>query len=350
MKSPEGVGEVSDRHKFDEAALAQWLAAHVPGFTTDIEVQQFRGGQSNPTFLVHSGDASCVVRKKPPGKLLRGAHMVEREYAVMTALAKTDVPVPTTYALCEDDSVIGTPFFAMEKVEGRVLRDTMLPEMAPEERSAIYGELIAVLARLHQVDIEAVGLTDYGKHGEYLPRQIHVWTKQYRASETETLDDMEQVIAWLPENIPAEDPTTIAHGDFRLENTIFHPTEPRIVAVLDWELSTLGHPLADLAYNCMPYFLPREVQGFMGKNLTGTGIPTMKEQVAAYCAATGRESITNFSTYLAFSFFRLAAIAQGVYKRGIDGNASSDRAKEFGRHAKTLAKMAWLLARTQMAG
>lgn len=344
MKSPDGVGAVRQAHAFDNEALGLWLAANVPGFTPDIEVQQFKGGQSNPTFLVHSGANSCVVRKKPPGKLLRGAHAVEREYRVMKGLAGSGVAVAEMYALCEDEAVIGTPFYAMEFVQGRVLREPRLPDATPEQRAAIYDALIGTLARLHSVDVEAAGLGDFGRMGGYLGRQVRTWTKQYRASETQTLDGMEALIAWLPENIPAEDTTTIAHGDYRLENCIFHPTEPRIIAVLDWELSTLGHPLADLGYTCMSYYLPPMMGGFAGLKLEGTGIPTLEAYVAAYCEATGRDGIEDWSYYLAFSFFRMAAIVQGVYKRSLQGNASSETAGQYGAYAKTLSAVAWQLA------
>ena len=332
--SQPSVGEVRDNHRFDEAKLTAWLKANLGGFSGDIEVSQFNRGASNPTFMVTAGDQRLVLRKKPPGQLLASAHQVDREYRVMKALGGVGFPVPVMRALCEDETVIGTPFYVMDFLEGRIFRDARLPGMAPAERTAIYDDLNATLARLHAVDFAAIGLADYGRPGNYFERQIGRWTKQYRGAQTEEIADMERLIAELPGQIPADDRTTIAHGDYRPENVMYHPTEPRIIAVLDWELSTLGHPLADLAYNCILWHSQSESWGtFSGVDLTEEGLPTEADYVAAYCRRTGRAGIDNFNFYLAFSLFRLASIGQGVFKRNLDGigtgNASRDNSGTY---------------------
>lgn len=333
---------VLERHKFDEAALERWCAQNVKGFQGPLSVRQFQGGQSNPTFLLTTPGRRYVLRKKPPGKLLASAHQVDREYRVMKALAETPVPVPQMHALCMDPTVIGTEFYVMEHLEGRVFRDPTLPGMDPAERTAIYDEMNRVLAELHMVDFEAVGLGDFGRPGNYFERQIGRWIKQYRAAETERIEAMERLIAWLPDHIPDEPSVSIAHGDYRLENTMFHPTEPRMIAVLDWELSTIGHPLADLGYNAMLYHIDSPTMGTLTRvDFETSGIPSEADYVAAYCRRTGREGIENWPFYVGFSVFRLAAIAQGVYKRGLDGIASSERATEYGNAAKMLADTAW---------
>ena len=338
--------DVLDRHRFDEAALTRWCEANVDGFDGPLTVRQFQGGQSNPTFQLVTPARKYVLRKKPPGQLLASAHQVDREYKVMKALADTPVPVPHMYALCEDDAVIGTAFYVMEHLEGRVFRDPTLPEQTPEERAAIYDDMNCVLAELHKVDFAAVGLEDFGRPGNYFERQISRWIKQYRAAETETIADMEELIAWMPDNIPDEDSVSIAHGDFRLENTMYHPTEPKMIAVLDWELSTIGHPLADLGYNSMLYHIDSPTMGTLTRvDFATSGIPDEDEYVAAYCRRTGREGIENWPFYVGFSIFRLASIAQGVYKRGLDGNASSEKALIYGNAAKMLAEAA--LAQTK---
>ena len=338
--------DVLDRHRFDEAALTRWCEANVDGFDGPLTVRQFQGGQSNPTFQLVTPARKYVLRKKPPGQLLASAHQVDREYKVMKALADTPVPVPHMYALCEDDAVIGTAFYVMEHLEGRVFRDPTLPEQTPEERAAIYDDMNRVLAELHKVDFAAVGLEDFGRPGNYFERQISRWIKQYRAAETETIADMEELIAWMPDNIPDEDSVSIAHGDFRLENTMYHPTEPKMIAVLDWELSTIGHPLADLGYNSMLYHIDSPTMGTLTRvDFTTSGIPDEDEYVAAYCRRTGRKGIENWPFYVGFSIFRLASIAQGVYKRGLDGNASSEKALIYGNAAKMLAEAA--LAQTK---
>ena len=344
MKTDAKLTAVREAHRFDENALDDYLKNNLAGYTGALTVQQFEGGQSNPTFLLFAGGNEYVMRKKPPGKLLPSAHQVEREYKVMKALEQSDVPVPRMDLLCEDENIIGTPFFVMEHVQSRVLEDITLPGMAPEERRAIYFDMIRVLAALHSVDFADLGLENFGKPGNYFSRQIGRWSKQYVAAKTEEIDSMEKLMQYLPENVSEDDTSCIVHGDFRMENMLFHPTEPRVIALLDWELSTIGHPLGDLGYSCMPYH-----GGVAGKlSLDGkvgplTGIPTEAEFVAEYCRHTGREQIPNLNFYLAFSFFRLASILQGVYKRGIIGIASSSEALERGSLAREVADAAWTL-------
>jgi aminoglycoside phosphotransferase (APT) family kinase protein len=338
-------GPVRAVHAFDEAALAGYLQREAGIPASGLVVQQFGGGQSNPTFLLTSGSNRFVLRKKPPGKLLKSAHQVDREYRIMKALAATDVPVPRMIALCEDESVIGTAFYVMAYLEGRIFRDPQIPGSSREERAAVYDSMNDVLARLHKVDFAGIGLGDFGRPGNYFERQISRFIQQYRAAQTEQIPEMEELIAWLPGSIPLEDSVSIAHGDYRLENTIFHPTEPRMIAVLDWELSTIGHPLADLAYNCLGYHYinPRQ-GGLVGIDHGATGIPTEDEHVRRYCERTGRGPIEKWPFYVSFSLFRLASISQGVYKRGLDGNASSETAAQFGNTCQFLAENAWRLA------
>lgn len=344
MKSDEKLIPVREAHRFDEDRLTEYLEANLAGFKGPLRIEQFEGGQSNPTFLLSTDDRKYVLRKKPPGKLLPSAHMVEREYRIMKALEKSDVPVPIMYLLCEDKDIIGTPFFAMEHVRGRVLEDITLPGMTPEQRRAIYLDMVRVLAALHSVDYAALGLDDYGKPGNYYTRQIGRWSKQYVAAKTDEIPSMERLMEYLPANVPADNTSCIVHGDYRLGNMLLHPTEPKVVALLDWELSTLGHPLGDLGYCCMFYR-----SGIAGRlsldGLTGpaTGIPTEEEFTGEYCRLTGRAGIPHWNFYLAFSFFRLASILQGVYKRGIMGNASSTEALERGRMARQIADIAWSL-------
>jgi aminoglycoside phosphotransferase (APT) family kinase protein len=343
------TAEVREQHRFDTAALERYMRAHVEGFRGSLTVKQFRGGQSNPTYYLTAGGKEYVLRRKPPGKLLPSAHAVDREYRVITALGTTGFPVPRTYALCQDDSVIGTAFYIMDCVHGRVITDPAIPGLGPSARAAMYDSLNHVLARLHTVDWRALGLADFGRPGNYFARQIHRWTQQYRASETEKIDAMERLIAWMPEHVPPGDETTLVHGDFRLGNVIVHPSEPRIAAVLDWELSTLGHPLADLAYNCLPYRFTREWEGLADKNLAELGIPTEEAYVAAYCRRTGRGGIPDWNFCLAFAMFRLAAIAQGIMGRVIAGTANDPGARERGARARPLAESAWALV-AQRAG
>jgi aminoglycoside phosphotransferase (APT) family kinase protein len=342
------VTAVRQGHEFDDRSLASYLTSHLDGFRPPLSVWQFRGGQSNPTFLLETGNGRYVLRKKPPGNLLPSAHMIEREYRVMRALRGTDVPVIGARLLCEDATVIGTAFYVMDFVEGRVFRDPSLPELAPAERRAVYNAMGNVLARLHAVDWRAAGLDTFGKPTGYLSRQIALWTRQYEASKTHAIPAMDELIRWLPAHIPADDRTTIAHGDFRLENLMFHPSEPRVLGVLDWELATLGHPLADLAYNCMIWHLAPatpNLGGLAGRDLAMLGIPTEAEYLAGYAASAGLAGISNYAFFLAFSFFRFAAIAQGVYARARAGNASAPNALEVGLLAAPLAELGWQAAR-----
>ncbi|MEM7406549.1 MAG: phosphotransferase [Pseudomonadota bacterium] len=337
---------VLNAHRFDEERLAAYMRTHVAGFADPLQVAQFQGGMSNPTFQLTDGNgARYVMRKKPPGKLLPSAHAVDREYRVISALGGTDVAVPRTLALCEDDEVIGTAFYIMEHVEGRVFLDPALPEQSAEERSAIYAAMNVELARLHAVDFRAVGLQGYGREGGYCTRQIARWTKQYIASKTDDLVAMERLMAWLPEHLPDVDLTCIAHGDYRLGNMIYAPDEPRVLAVLDWELSTLGHPYADLAYNCLSYYVPNATRGdLVEADLEGLGIPSEADYVKSYCEAAGIPEIRDWTFYLVLSLFRLAAITQGVYHRGLMGNASDPRALERKDNCRRLSDIAWRLA------
>ncbi len=339
-----GTTGVKDQHRFDEAALERYLTQHVDGFAGPLQVEQFKGGQSNPTYKLITPNRRYVLRRKPPGKLLASAHAVDREYRVITALAQTDVPVAKTHCLCEDESVIGTAFYVMDCVEGRVMWDPTLPDYQPAQRRAIFEEMNRVIAALHQVNYEAIGLGDYGKPGNYFARQIDRWSKQYRASETETIAAFEKLIEWLPANIPPGDETTIVHGDYRLDNMIFHPTEPRVLAVLDWELSTLGHPLADFSYHCMTWKIPKGVfRGLGGAKLADLGIPTEAEHVNAYCQRTGRAPIdpSHWDFYMAYNLFRLGAILQGIMGRVKAGTAASAQAEAMGRAAGPLAELGW---------
>ena len=313
----------------DLTHLEPWLREQIPDMGGALTAEKFAGGQSNPTFKLTLGDTHYVLRRKPPGELLASAHAVDREFRVLDALRDTEVPVPNAVALCTDDSIIGSMFYVMEHLDGRIFWDPAVPEVSNEERTAIYDEMNRVLAALHRVDVNDVGLADYGKPGNYYARQIGRWTKQYRASETEVVADMEALIDWLPHHVPEGDErVALVHGDYRLDNMIFHPTEPRIIGILDWELSTLGDPLADLAYQLMAWRFPREggIAGLEGLDRLSLGLPTDEEYIAAYCRRTGREGIDNWSFYMAFCFFRIAAILQGIKKRAQIGTASSAEA------------------------
>ncbi|MGI9387126.1 MAG: phosphotransferase [Methyloligellaceae bacterium] len=336
---------VLDAHRFDEDALAAFMRSHVEGFATPLEVSQFQGGMSNPTFLVTDGNGKrYVLRKKPPGELLPSAHAVDREFKVISALGATDVPVARAYALCEDEAVIGQVFYIMEFLDGRVFRDVALPDLPPDARRAIYDAMNDALAKLHSVDFEAVGLADYGRVGGYITRQVRRWSQQYEASKTEEIPEMDKLTVWLNDNMPDDSLTTVAHGDFRLENLIYHPTEPRVLAVVDWELGTLGNPLSDLAYNCLPYHYGDPRWGdIIGLDYEAVGIPSEADYVAQYCARTGRDSIDDYTYYLVLSLFRFAAIIQGVYFRGVQGNAPTPAALERKGKCEQLAKIAWAL-------
>ncbi|HJU41522.1 MAG TPA: phosphotransferase [Vicinamibacterales bacterium] len=335
-------------HEIDSRRLEHYLTGHLAGFEGPLDIRQFEGGQSNPTYFLRTPGHDYVVRKKPPGQLLPSAHQVDREYRVMTALRGTGIPVPRTRLVCTDDSIIGTTFFVMDCVDGRVFRQPHLPGVRPEDRAAMYDDMADVLAKLHGVDVAAAGLADYGKPGNYYARQIARWSQQYLAAKTGEIPAMDRLMEWLPANIPPGDETAIVHGDYRVENLIFHPTEPRIVAIVDWELSTLGHPLADLAYNCLTYHLAPEALGRPEEGeIDRRGIPTEADYVAAYCRRTGRDGVPNWNFYLAFSMFRLASILQGVYARGLQGNAASTQALQRGAAARQIADRAWVTALSQ---
>jgi aminoglycoside phosphotransferase (APT) family kinase protein len=345
-----GTMPIAQKQRFDIAALEAYLLAHIDGFTGELSVEQFKGGQSNPTFKLITANKTYVMRCKPGpvAKLLPSAHAIEREFRVMHALAGSAVPVATMHTLCEDESIIGRAFYVMDFIDGRVLWEPQLPGLRSDQRAAIFDELNRVLAALHQVDFVAAGLTDYGKHDGYLARQITRWTKQYRASETESIASMDALIEWLPAHVPAGDETSIVHGDYRLDNVIFHPTEARILAVLDWELSTLGHPLADFAYHCMTWYLPPGAgRGLAGFDLTATGIPGVKDYIATYCKRTGRSGgIEHFEFYMAFNMFRMAGILQGIMKRVVDGTAASAQAIQMAKAARPIAEAGWRMAQS----
>ncbi len=347
MPLDDDVTAVREPHRFDQSRLERYLRDHMPDFRGPLTVRQFVGGQSNPTFLIETHDARFVMRKKPPGTLLPSAHQVEREYRIIKALAATDVPVPRVHLLCEDAGVIGTAFFVMDFVEGRVMRDPIMPDSNPDERAACYDSMNDVLARLHQVDFRAVGLGDFGRPDGYVARQLARWTRQYEASKIDEIPEMDRLIDWLNRHIPTADETTIAHGDYRMENLIFHPTEPRVIAVLDWELSTLGHPLSDLAWASRPYHCPPGIEGvlsFQGMDLKALGIPGEHEFLGAYCRRVGRASVPDLTYFVAFSFFRGAAIAQGIAMRAKLGNASGPDAALRGAKARQTAELGWAVA------
>ena len=339
-----GVKPVEERHRIDAGRLADFLKQHMEGFRGPIEIEQFKGGQSNPTYRIGAGGRHYALRRKPPGKLLPSAHAVDREFKVIQALSKLGFPVARPYVLCEDDAVIGTAFYVMDCIEGRILWDQSLPGMSKTERRAIWEELNRVIALLHSVDYKAVGLADFGKAGSYIERQVGRWTKQYVASETMKIEAMDRLIEWLPKNIPATDETTIVHGDYRLDNTVFHPTEPRMLAVLDWELSTLGDPLADFAYHCMSWHIPPgKFRGIAGLPLEELGIPGEREYADLYFKRTGRKGVdpSVWGYYMAYNLFRIAAILQGIAKRVLDGTAASEHAREAGSRAPIMAELGW---------
>lgn len=350
-----GTRAVAASHAFDVAALEAYLREHLPGFAGPLTVEQFKGGQSNPTYKLITPQRTYAMRSKPGpvAKLLPSAHAIEREYRVMKALADTAVPVARMHLLCDDESVIGRAFFVMEFVDGRVLWDQSLPSLDRAGRGAVYDEMNRVIAALHNVDVAAVGLADYGKPGSYFERQIGRWSKQYVASRTQDIPEMDLLIQWLPAHLPAsardESRVSIVHGDYRLDNLIFHATEPRIEAVLDWELSTLGHPLADFSYHCMAWHIPPGTfRGIGGLDLAALGIPSEREYVRRYCERTGRGDpdavMADWNFYLAYNLFRLAAITQGIAKRVVDGTAASAQARATGNATPTLAQMAWRFA------
>ncbi len=335
-------------HRFETAPLFAYLASHVEGFAEPTGLRQFQGGQSNPTFLIDTPARKYVLRKKPPGTLLPSAHQIDREYRIQKALAGT-LPVAKMFHYCTDVSVIGTEFYVMEFLEGRVFSDVMMSELPPAERGAIQAHLFETIGALHAADYAALGLGDYGKPTNYIGRQIDRWKRQYVASQTEDLPAMNSLSAWLEANIPAEDATSIVHGDFRLGNMMVHPTEPRIIAVLDWELSTLGHPLADLAYCCMPYHMPFDAgpayAGYAAVDLVAHGLKSEAEVLDLYCRQTGRSGIEHWNFYVGFSLFRSAAIAEGVYARALAGNAADERGMKFHEMTKLTSKTGWDVVR-----
>jgi aminoglycoside phosphotransferase (APT) family kinase protein len=343
-----GTREVRVAHRFDVSRLADYMVSHVEGFRGPINVTQFKGGQSNPTYLVDAESGKYVLRRKPPGNLLKSAHAVDREFRIISALYGADFPVPRPYALCEDDEVIGTMFFIMEYVEGRIFWDLDLPDASPSEREALYDHVNETIARLHAFDVGTLGLDEFGKPGNYFARQISRWSGQYRSSETSQIRAMDALIEWLPDNIPADDSASIVHGDFRLDNMIIDPTEPKVIAILDWELSTIGHPLADFTYHLMAWQMPPigvGSMGLLGKDLASLGIPSEDAYTATYCERTGRDhGIADRHFYSAFNFFRLAAILQGIAGRVRDGTAASANAGQAAESVAPLADLGWQYA------
>ncbi len=339
-----GTIPVRREHNFNQVMLERYLREHLENYQGPLVVRQFEGGQSNPTYYCETPNRSYVLRKKPPGKLLPSAHAIDREYRIMQALFGSEIPVPRTRLYCNDDSVIGTPFYLMDFLPGRIFTNPLLPDLEKDERSAIYASMNETLAQLHCFDWRDAGLADFGKPENFIARQIARWTRQYEASKTEQLPVMEQLREWLQANIPDDEINTLVHGDFRIGNLIFHPEESRVIAVLDWELATLGHPLSDLAYNCMTYHLPCEnrlAQGFLGANTQSQGIPDEGEYVADYSFRTGTDASTHWRFYMAFSLFRTATIQQGVYARALQGNASSTMAHLFKETYPMVADRGW---------
>jgi aminoglycoside phosphotransferase (APT) family kinase protein len=350
-----GTQPVREQHAVDVPALEAWLAQHVAGFRGPLSLSQFKGGQSNPTFLLNTPGGAYVMRSKPgpADKLLPSAHAIDREFRVMRALAGSEVPVARMHVLCEDESVIGRAFYVMQYVQGRVLWDQALPGLTPAGRGAVYDEMNRVIAALHRVDVAAAGLADYGKPGNYFDRQIGRWSKQYLASQTEPIAEMDRLLQWLPAHVPASardaSEVSIVHGDYRLDNLIFHPDAPRVLAVLDWELSTLGHPLADFSYHCMAWHIPPGTfRGIGGLDHAALGIPAEREYVRRYCERTGRPDpdavMADWNFYLAYNLFRLASITQGIARRVVDGTAASAQARATGAATRPLAEMAWRFA------
>jgi aminoglycoside phosphotransferase (APT) family kinase protein len=359
MDAYTGTKAISAQHEFDLGVLTAYLDAHLSGFSGPLTVEQFKGGQSNPTFKLNTPKRSYVMRSKPgpAAKLLSSAHAIDREYRVMKALHGSGVPVPEMYLLCEDETVVGRAFYVMEYMEGRVLWNQALPGFEPAQRAAIYDEMNRVISALHLVDVEAVGLTSFGKPGNYFERQIGRWSKQYTASVdhplTQPIVEMERLMEWLPAHIPDsardESQARVVHGDFRLDNMMFHPSEARVIGVLDWELSTVGHPMADFSYHCMSWHIsPGAFRGIGGLDLAALGIPNEKAYVRRYCERTGRADpqavMADWNFYMAYNLFRLAGILQGIAKRVVDGTASSEQAKQAASGARPLAEMGWKIA------
>lgn len=339
------LGDVLPNHRFDERRLCRYLAAYLEDFSDDCRIRQYQGGQSNPTFHLQTASREFVLRKRPPGRLLPSAHAVDREYRVMRALADTQVPVPRMLHMCEDESVIGQTFFVMQHVPGRVFTDPLMPGASPPERAAVYADMNRVLACLQAVDYREVGLSGFGRPEGYVQRQVARWSKQYAASKLNDLPAMDKLIDWLPKNVPGREETAIVHGDYRLGNLIVDAHEPRIVAVLDWELATLGHPLADLAYNCLAYHLSEvSGRGFGDADLAALGIPDESSYLREFCVHSGRNEIENWRFFVVLALFRIAAILVGVYRRAVDGNAADARALEIAGSYPEIAETAWKIA------
>jgi len=338
-----GTKEIDQKLDFDHNSLNDYLKNAIGSNIQIKEIKQFKGGQSNPTYFIETNEHDYVVRRKPPGKLLPSAHAVDREYKVITALNKTDVPVPKTFSYCEDDNIIGTPFFLMEHVKGNIFWELLLPEYKPEERRKIYLSMNETIAKLHSVDFKAIGLEDYGKYENYMARQIHRWSKQYKDSETQHIPEIENLIDWLPKNIPEDEETSIVHGDFRLDNMVFDENSLEVKAILDWELSTLGSPIADFTYHMMAWRLPVGAKGLgiLGANLNELNIPSEEEYAELYYKKTGRSKIENWDFFMAYNIFRLAGIAQGIAGRVRDGTAASSQAKNYGDFVPILGKLGW---------
>lgn len=344
-----GTKEVTDAHRFDVARLEHYLGEHIEDFQTPLLARQFKGGQSNPTYQLMTPNRKYVLRRKPPGKLLPSAHAVDREYRVIAALYPTGFPVARPYVLCEDDTVIGTAFYVMESVEGRIYWEQQLPDCTRAERSAIYDSMNETLARLHVLDYEALGLSEYGKPGVYVARQIARWSKQYVASQTEAIPEMDRLMEWLPKHLPQQERSSIVHGDYRLDNMILHPSAPKVIAVLDWELSTIGDPLADFTFHLMAWQMPEGLStgptsSLMGFDLQSLGIPAAEDYTAAYLQRTNRTVAPNMDYYAAYNFFRLAAILQGIVGRVRDGTAASAEAARNAEAVRPLAERAWHFA------
>jgi aminoglycoside phosphotransferase (APT) family kinase protein len=336
-----GTKPVAETHKFEESRLAAWMVENVEGFEGPLEVRQFKGGQSNPTYQLVTPAKTYVMRRKPPGKLLPSAHAVDREYRVITALYPTGFPVPRTYGLCQDDAVIGTWFYVMDFARGRILWDQTLPQYEPAERHAIHMATVKTLADLHNTDYVKIGLGDFGRPGNYMMRQIDRWTKQYKASETQHIDSVERLIEWLPKTCPEDTLSSIVHADYRLDNMVIHPTEARVIAVLDWELSTIGNPLADFT-NLLTYWVNGSIATI--PDLKAHGIPTIDEMVAEYCRLTGRAGVPDLNWYLAYNIFRMAGIVQGIVGRARDGTANSPQAAAMAARVPMLGDAAWRFA------
>lgn len=343
-----GIRSVREAHRFETGPLQDYLQGSVGGFTGPLEVHQFKGGQSNPTYLLEAASGRYVLRRKPPGKLLKSAHAVDREYKVIKALHDAGFPVPRPFVLCEDETVVGTMFYVMECVDGRIFWDLDLPDCGNDERIAIYNNVNQTIADLHNFDPSTIGLGDFGKPGNYFARQISRWSKQYQLSEIDVNEDMNRLIEWLPANIPDDDSASIVHGDYRLDNMVIHPTEPRVIAVLDWELSTIGHPVGDFTYHLMAWQMPLlgiGSSGLFDKDLAALGIPTEEEYVDMYCQRTGRTNgLSNREFYAAYNFFRIAAILQGIAGRVRDGTAASAHAAQSIKAVAPLAKLGWKYA------